>query len=53
MEKLPFRKSKPGAVKTMLVKNSPDNETAKSNCAAVNPQDFKDGTYLILDNKFV
>ncbi|KAF6006783.1 hypothetical protein HII13_004864 [Brettanomyces bruxellensis] len=53
MEKLPFRKSKVDAAKTMLVKNSPDNETAKSNCAAVNPQDFKEGTYVILDNKFV
>lgn len=53
MEKLPFRKSKADAAKTMLVKNSPDNETAKSNCAAVNPQDFKEGAYVILDNKFV
>ncbi|QPG77333.1 hypothetical protein FOA43_004742 [Brettanomyces nanus] len=51
MEKLPFRK-RPTA-KPMLVKNSPDNETAKSNCIAVNPQDFPDNIYVVCEGKYV
>lgn len=50
---MPFRRARLPAPKMMLVKNSPDNEIAKSNCAAVNPQDFKDGMYIICDSKFV
>ncbi|ODV85270.1 hypothetical protein CANARDRAFT_28536 [[Candida] arabinofermentans NRRL YB-2248] len=52
MEKLPFRRSKPSQ-KTLIVKNSPDNEIAKSNCVAVNPQDFEDHSYIICNGKYV
>ena len=35
------------------MKNSPDNEIAKTNCVAASQQDFPDGSYVILDGKFV
>lgn len=47
---MPFRKS---PAKALLVKNSPDNEIAKSNCIAVNAQDFPDNTYVLCDSKYV
>ncbi|VEU23558.1 DEKNAAC104642 [Brettanomyces naardenensis] len=53
MDKLPFRKGRSAPPKAMLVKNSPDNEIAKSNCIAVNPQDFQDNIYVACDGKYV
>ncbi|KAH3668609.1 hypothetical protein OGAPHI_002363 [Ogataea philodendri] len=53
MEKLPFRRHANSAARALVVKNSPDNEIAKSNCVAVSPQDFQDGSYVVCDGKFV
>lgn len=50
---LPFRRPVRPVSKALIVKNSPDNEIAKSNCVAVSQQDFPDGSYVILDGKFV
>lgn len=53
MEKLPFLKSQRPSEKRLLVQNSPDNEIAKSNHIAVNPQDFPDNTYVICGGRYV
>ncbi|KAG7791598.1 hypothetical protein KL910_001724 [Ogataea haglerorum] len=53
MEKLPFRRHTAPTARSLVVKNSPDNEIAKSNCVAVSPQDFQNGSYVICDGKYV
>jgi vesicle-fusing ATPase len=50
---LPFRRAPRPASKVLVVKNSPDNEIAKTNCVAVSAQDFPDKSYVIVDGKFV
>ncbi|GME83601.1 unnamed protein product [Ambrosiozyma monospora] len=39
--------------KHLLIKNSPDNNVAKSNRIAVNPQDFPSDVYVLVDQKYV
>lgn len=51
MNNLPFRRGP--AQKTLSVKSAPDNEIAKSNCVAVNPQDFAGDKFVLVNSQFV
>ncbi|GMM30396.1 AAA family ATPase [Martiniozyma asiatica (nom. inval.)] len=53
MNKLPFRSHSKPIAKSLVVKSAPDNEIAKTNCVAVNPQDFPDGAFIIINEQFV
>lgn len=52
MNNLPFRRST-ASQKAMSVKSAPDNEIAKSNCVAVNPQDFPGEKFIIVNSQYV
>lgn len=54
MPNLPFRRGNASVPpRNLAVRAAPDNETAKSNRVALNPQDFPDNTHVLVNNQYV